>query len=235
MTVLITRPIIDAQETADFLKKNGVETLIDPMMIIEGLNNSQSDIKTFEHIIFTSKNGIRAFIENFDDRSLTAWCVGDETARMAKEEGFHTVHSAQGTAQDLERLITDNLIPQPIIRVWRNGQDDTFSKYLADLGYGVQSLPLYNINPAPELSQATISAIKEKKIEHIIFYSPQTARVTIDNITKAGLTNACDSITAWCISKKTASALDPVIFKEIIIAKAPNEIDLLTPLIARTT
>ena len=235
MNVLITRPVLDATDTVNFLNENNISSQIDPMIIIDWLTPPLVDCSIFNHIIFTSKNGIRGFCQYNDNRDLTAWCVGDETASLAKKNSFKTIHSAQGSSHDLTKLIVKEIKPQEMLRICRKDQKDTLINTLIGKGYTITPLAVYKATPTPNLSVETINAFNQNKITDIVFYSPQSAHITVKNIHKANVTDACRNITAWCISKNTAQALESIIFNEIIIAKAPNQRDLLTPLIARKT
>lgn len=233
MTVLITRPIQDAKTTASALNLHKVSSILDPMTLVEFVNYPDINTSNIPHIIFTSKNGVRAFCQTCDARDFTAWCVGNETAKLAQEHGFQTCHSAQGDKDDLFALITKKIEPQPMLRVARIDQKDVLTQNLQSHSYPVTSLPLYRVISTSTLSGETTKALQQQEISNILFHSPKAARITVENIIQSTLTDACRKITAWCISKKTAEALDPIQFKEIVIAHRPNENDLLNPLIAR--
>lgn len=235
MIALITRPALDAPNTAKKLNQHNVETLTCPMIEIEWATDINIDISQFQHIIFTSKNGVRSFCNHSTKHNLIAWCVGDETADFANKNGFSTVFSAKGTAADLSQLIKDKTSPQPMLRVTRLDQTDKLSAILNNDGYAVTSLPLYRTTPINGLSTDIIKALKDNRITDILFYSPYTARITVKNIQASNVGDACRKITAWCISKKTGAALDALSFKDVIIADKPNEQALLEPLITRKT
>ncbi len=232
MTVLITRALADAQQTAALLHLQQINTLIDPLIAVEFLK-STLDVSGFDDVIFTSKNGVRSFCQNYNHRHATAWCVGDKTANLAQESGFETVYSAHGNADNLAVLITQKTSKKPMLRINQNQNKDPLFDHLTSYGYTLQLLTLYRIIEQTSFSQKTIQALKEKNIQHLLCYSPKSAELLHKNLVASNLQDACSMITVWCISKGTANALGDLEFNDIIIAENPNEEALLTPLIAR--
>ncbi len=234
MTVLITRARIDLEKTCLFLQKHQIDFYCDPMIEIDLFDKKNISYPLdVEHIIFTSKNGVRGFCQNDKNRQFTAWCVGDETAELARKHGFKEVHSASGNAQNLYDLIVTKSPSQKFLRVARLNQKDVLTEKLTQKGYVITSLPLYKTVHTSNLNTHTRQAIEQQKIQHILFYSPKTAHITMDNIVRANLQNACRDMAVWCISNHTAKVLKPFSFKEVIVAGAPNERDLLEPLVKR--
>lgn len=234
MTVLITRPEHDAKKTADFLISKGIDCVIDSLISIKAtLIPLPENLNSYHDIIFTSKNGVRRFCEQSNHREMIAWCVGDQTAQEAKDFGFKTVYSADGNAQDLENLIIQKSASNRFLRISRGDQKDMLSYHLKDKGYDITALPLYTTKIKTSFSKKTMDSIRQGKITDLLIYSPHTAKVTQQAFLELENRDACRKITVWCISKNTADALAPDLFKDIVVAAQPKEDSLLRPLLLR--
>ena len=84
-SILITRPIIDAEILAEKLQRHGFTPLIIPMMEVKFLPDAILPDDESNGLIFTSANGVRALMhqlqnhqQNFKTEitSLTSLCCG---------------------------------------------------------------------------------------------------------------------------------------------------------------
>ncbi|GEM_PF-114907 len=57
-----------------------------------------ADVPSFDGVVFTSKNGVRAFCQQSHFRKTCAFCVGEATAKAATEAGFAEVFAGAGDA-----------------------------------------------------------------------------------------------------------------------------------------
>lgn len=102
--VWVTRTTEGARRTARAVEALGYHTLVAPVLKIQALKPI-IDPHSFDGVIFTSRNGLNAFSSLCGRRALTAWCVGDATARAAGEKGFQPVISAGADSKALVALI----------------------------------------------------------------------------------------------------------------------------------
>lgn len=105
--ILVTRPAPSGSDFArDLRARLGVraEVVVAPLMRIEGVG-SLPDLDDVGALVFTSRNGVAAYAARTARRDIPAVCVGDATARAAREAGMAAV-SAAGAAADLLALIT---------------------------------------------------------------------------------------------------------------------------------
>ena len=61
----------------------------------------------------------------------------------------------------------------------------------------------------------------------MLIYSPRSARLLVDRVTRAGLVSACARLVACCISAEAADALADIAFGDIRIAAHPDQDSLL--------
>lgn len=122
----ITRPEESAQVFLEDLRLScvcGFDAVISPSYSIDFLLPLDCDYE-FEHLIFTSMNGVRAAKAMQLQCDGTAWCVGDETSKLAARSGFRAV-SADGDARSLFNLVNQEYVGGRILHV--SGQHTRFN------------------------------------------------------------------------------------------------------------
>ena len=104
MKVWVTRARPGAERTAERLVALGFTPLVVPLLEIRPLD-ATLDLADVQALAFTSLNGVAAFAALSPDRALPVFAVGDATARAARDAGFASVRSAEGSLNDLATLI----------------------------------------------------------------------------------------------------------------------------------
>ena len=94
--LLNTRPEADAVELTDFFEDANIPVINDPLIQVKFLDGPVPDIANVSGLIFTSRNGVRAYVQRSEFRGLHVYAVGDATARFAAEQG--SLFGAQGVA-----------------------------------------------------------------------------------------------------------------------------------------
>ncbi|MDP3854686.1 uroporphyrinogen-III synthase [Phenylobacterium sp.] len=94
--IWITRAQPGAAATAARVRDMGHEAFVAPLLEVRNLPDPGLDLEGVGALAFTSTNGVRAFAELTDDRSLRVFAVGQATAQAAKAAGFKRVLSADG-------------------------------------------------------------------------------------------------------------------------------------------
>lgn len=105
--VWITRARPGALATAERVRALGFEALVDPLLAVTFLD-AELDVSSVAGLAFTSANGVEAFARLSGARDLPVFVVGRATARAAQAQGFASVSSADGDAEDLCNLIAAN-------------------------------------------------------------------------------------------------------------------------------
>jgi uroporphyrinogen-III synthase len=223
--VLITRPDEDAAPLARLLESRGHECLIEPMLAIRYLDGEMPDPAGFQGLIFTSANGVRAFLRQSALRTATAWCVGDATARAAKEAGFGDVRSAAGDVQSLADHIAAEASPAdgPLLHVAGSTVAGDLAGLLLGAGFAVERAVLYEAETREILSAAAREALASGTIDAVALFSPRTARTFARLVRTAGLGEACGTIDMLCLSRAVADALDDLPRKRLLIADEPTQ------------
>ncbi|MEC8087005.1 MAG: uroporphyrinogen-III synthase [Pseudomonadota bacterium] len=227
---LITRPREDAAALATALNLRGIPSVIAPMMQTEFLSEDiESDLVSAQAVLFTSRNGVRAFVRVSDRRDQQIYAVGDSTATLAIENGFTNVKSANGDSKDLATLVKDRLRPQdgPLIHISGKTVAGDLSGILSVAGFQVARQALYQAKPISALSADVVAAIRNGEIKYVLFFSPRTARIFSDLFESADLTEHCRDIEAICLSKAIRAELQRKYWKEQRTATEPTMESLL--------
>lgn len=232
MRVLVTRPKDDSAALQQELHKRGFEVQLDPMLVIRRMEDAAIDLEGAQGLLFTSSNGVRAFEALNSERGLTAWCVGDETARTAKAAGFKDLHSAAGDVDALAEYVIAHSKPADgkLVHIAGSVTAGDLAGALRAAGFSVDRLPLYKAVPATALGESTKSAFRQGLLDAVLFFSPRTAATFVTLVEVSGLENACRTVDAYCLSAGVAQAVGKLPWRRIVIAAEPTRAALLAAL-----
>ncbi len=232
MKILVTRPEPDASRLAQRLKAAGHDPLIEPLMSVEYLEASAElpgALKDAQAIAFTSANGVRALARCYTGRHLPVFAVGDATAAAARQAGFSTVHGAAGDVDHLAADIAARLDPGAgsIVHIAGSVVAGDLQGTLAAHGFQVDRHVLYAMTASASLSPEVIAQITRASLEAALVYSPRSGRILVDLVNKAGLQEACQAITCYCLSANVAAAVADLPFANCLVAATPDEAALM--------
>lgn len=229
MRVLLTRPEVDARATASVLRDLGHDVIVDPVLDIRFAEAVRPDLDGVSHWLATSRNGVRALVHFDADRSVPLLAVGSSTAALAREEGFSTVHDANGDVSDLIRLVRQQVPAEGGILFHAAGSEVSgdLAAALAGVGYRVRRQVLYAAVPANALRPETLAALDNHAVDAVLFYSPRSAASFAALVAASGRLDECRSVAACCISQRAAVALQNISFRRVLAAPRPRQSDLL--------
>jgi len=110
MQIVVTRPSEDAEPLAAALRDMGVEPVLEPLMFIENIDGAALDLTSYQALLITSANGVRALATRSATRDTRILAVGDASAQAARQAGFQNVESSEGNVKTLARLASDRLL-----------------------------------------------------------------------------------------------------------------------------
>lgn len=228
MKVLITRPREDAEDTAQKLAALGHEGIVAPLLATEFGAGTAPDLDGVQAVLFTSANGVKAWVHRRGPAHATAFAVGPQTSEAAKGAGFGDVRNADGDSRKLALMVRDQARPEAgtLVHV-HGGEGGALAQELRGHGYHVREEVLYRVMPAELAGEAT-ALLATGAVDAALFFSPRSARIFRELAQKAGWPT--QSLLAACISPAAAKALAPLSFAEIRIAAAPNQAALLAVL-----
>ncbi len=174
--LLLTRPVAAARRFA-FQLGMSVETLIAPLIEIECLEVDPGPL-AFTGIILTSENGAAAAgrLTGLPNR---AFCVGDRTADVAREEGFVPV-SAQGDANALVALILSRKEAGPLLYIRGEHVRGDLAERLNAAGVMVQEIVGYRQQSQP-LSPEALVALAGNRPVILALFSPRTVSILLES------------------------------------------------------
>lgn len=228
---LITRPREDSADAAIALARRGITPVLAPMMRIEyATADIENEVALSQAILFTSRNGVRAFSKLTPRRDIAVFAVGDSTATLARDNGFLNVESAQGDSADLARLTIDRLEVSGGLLFHAAGATvaGDLTDALNKAGFKTVRRTLYEAKAVDALDDETATALRDRTLDYVLFFSPRTGRIFVDLVEKAGLARTCDSLTALCLSDAVASEIADIDWRATVIAELPTTAALLS-------
>ncbi len=223
----VTRPILDAPKQEIILQKNGYKTICFSLLDIQ-IHKKTIDTSDCQAVIFTSANGIRAFVQNKGDLNLPVYAVGESTKQQALEYGFKKVISANGDINDLSDVIKENLNPNNGTLYHSAGSiiAKDLGALLDSFGYNVRRVALYDALPCEHISEYLQKSIKNNEIKGVLLMSPRTADIFVRLINKYVLDKYIQNMVIFSLSNTVASKCSGF-GANIIVAKTPTNDSLM--------
>lgn len=231
--VLVTRPQPEADDFAGDLGRLGYTAIIEPMLTIHSAGFDLESAGDYGGLVFTSVNAVRAVAGSGFDRDVPVYCVGDQTARAAAER-FDNVMSAQGTQAELIDLIGKNYKgSRPLLYLCGEQVTGDLAAALGKKAVAIVPLVVYRAEAAVQFSPACLSAIKEKTLAAVTFFSARTARVFFELVAWHGLQDDLDPIKLLSISEAVLKSVPSYGHGRTYTAQTPDR-DGMTKLVKNT-
>ena len=228
MRLLVTRPAVEAEATAEQLRALGHAPIICPLLIVRQLTGVEVDLNGVQALLFTSATGARAFAAQRSERSIPAIAVGDATAEVTRALRFMRVRSAQGDGSALVDYVRETLDPARGALLHISGADVTeISAGLAAAGFEYRRSILYEAAPVTALPQQAASMVRGGAFDGVLFFSPRSANTFVRLLQSAGLTGRCRDAHAFCLSAAIAGEVAALPWATVHTAPAPNQAALL--------
>ena len=170
---LITRPRVDAEEIVAALQVRGINSVITPMMTIFYASKvPKSVIKGLYAILFTSRNGVRAFAQFSKDRDFLVFTVGSSTAALASELGFKNIGSSEGDSKELINLVKTALRPSDgrLLHVSGLNTVGNIADALSTQGFDIERRAFYEARPVRNLSEGTVMKLRDGFFDYVLFF-----------------------------------------------------------------
>lgn len=236
MAVLVTRPAPDCEATAEVLRRRGFEPMLAPMLVFQALPFHIEDDRDFRGLILTSTNALRAIALHPLPRlqGLPAFVVGARTAQAAREAGFRDVRIAEGDAASLRDLIVANAPERrgvaPLLYLSATDVSRDLGGELGLRGINIVAVPVYRMARLDDFTDAVRAAFARQAIGAVLHYSRRSAQAFIAATRRAGLEISALALPQICLSETIAATLREAGADRLIVAKTPNETDLLDAL-----
>ena len=222
--VLNTRPLEDAAELNERLSHLGMTVVSEPLLQISFFDVLAPELENFKALIFTSRNGVRAFGRVSAQRDIPVFAVGDSTAQFARESGFQQVRSADGNVESLVALIAETIKPTsgPLLHVAGSVTAGDLSGELQRLGYEIIRKVMYESRMSDELSTRTIQMIRNGAVDCVALFSPRTACTFARLAEHSGILERCREMSVMCLSTAVAVPVNGIPWRHVLIASEPT-------------
>ena len=222
-TILFTREGHDKEATALF---PDATILCEPMLSLASLE-APAPIQNPAAIVVTSANAIDHAAWPVAWLALPLYAVGEQTAARAREKGFATIITGDGTVETLEPLLA--VSPRPLL--YARGADIT--KDLAS-ACGAVDWIVYRADPVMKLSENIRSQLARRSIDIVVLTSPRAAENFINLLRREGLADASISITLLCLSERVVESASGLTWRGVHRAATPSRAGIFETLAVLT-
>lgn len=155
----------------------------------------EADINPADNLIFTSKNGVKAFLKKYNPSELTesikVFCVGTKTKEFLESYNFNVLEFADYGA-DLAKIIIDNYADRSFTFFCGVSRREEIPTLFKEKNIPLQEIKVYT------------TSLNNKKFEQsfdgILFFSPSGVESYLSK-------NVLKAETCFCIGTTTARAL----------------------------
>ena len=232
--VLITREKKSAEGTAKAVRELGHIPIILPLfeVIDTGTDFPKLD---FDGIIFTSRNAVEIFVEratNPANFALTAYCVGETTAQLAKECGFQKLVTGTGGGAKLaEKMLSDHeLAGKNLAYPTTSDRSFDMAEALAKGRIIVTTIEIYQVQILEPQLVDLQRIIESETPECAFIFSQNSGRHLCNTIARLENKALFRQMSALAISDKAATQVLSYPWRNVYVAKEPSEAAMLKQL-----
>ena len=207
MNILITRPLIDAEDLMGKFFSLGHKIIHIPTLKISSVKAEPIDESQYNAFIFTSANAIRSLKVTKQDKSKLCFCVGAITEKIARMSGYNNTVSAGGTVNALKNLvINSNQVNEQSKIAYFCGDNISYDLdlELKKEGLKVKKIINYKSEKITDLNDENKKIISNHPPDIIFVYSARSAVSFIEIVKKYSLYTLMTGSKVMCISKKVA-------------------------------
>jgi uroporphyrinogen-III synthase len=230
MNILITRPLIDAEDLMEKFFNFGHKIIHLPTLKILSANINPINSDDFDAFIFTSANAIRNLKLVNTNKNLYCFCVGSITEKIARQSGYTNTFSAGGTVNALKNLImiSDKINKNSKIAYFcgDNISYDLDSE-LKKKGLKIKKIINYFSEIITDLNEDNKKLIERYPPDLIYIYSSRSAESFIAIVKNYSLNPLMTQSTIMCISEKVANIFKSQKWKKIEIFNPGDEMTKL--------
>ena len=216
-TVWITRTVPAAFKSAANWANAGYAAAVGPILDVTKPREAPDLPPPDGIVVFTSSNAAKAFADYTLYRKWAVVTVGLQTKYVCHDLGFRDVITANGTSEDVTRLLLETYTTdRPIYHCAGNHVRGTIIEDLKAKGYRAQRDLYYLTMPVKELPK-----IDTSKLDYVTLYSPLAAKTLID------FAPDLTGVTVMSLSAAIDAAFGDYPCKAKFIAAEPNEPSLI--------
>src|SRR5919202_3990533 len=158
MHLLVTRPGVEAERTADILRARGHAVTVAPVLKVETVAAAVFGAGPYAAVVMTSANAARVIADHARRAELVrlpVFTVGRHTAEAVRATGFDDVIAADGGAPELTRLIAAKVGGSGATLVYFAAQERSsdLAAALEPHRLSVETVVVYRTVPSPDLAR----------------------------------------------------------------------------------
>ncbi len=227
-TVLITRPVDDAAETARMAEALGFIPVIAPVMAVHDVAAPLPDPGLYKAIIFSSANGVRSFERRMVGdvyANLPVFAVGDHTALAARNAGFTTVHSGAGTMVSLIPVIQRELnVPARLLHLRGRDRREDPRQYLPlNEGWAFDDVILYETRGIEKFDPSVVAALRSGAVQAVVLYSAKSADCFVSALRQDWPEASLPGTKALCLADSVVESARQLNWAEILVSHRPDQ------------
>ena len=227
MNILITRPLIDAEDLMGKIFSLGHKIIHIPTLKISSVKAAPIDANQYNAFIFTSANAIRNLKVLKQNKSKLCFCVGAITEKIARMSGYNNTVSAGGTVNALKNLIISSSQINEKSKIAYFCGDNVFYDLDLELkreGIKTNKIINYTSEKIIDLNEENKKIISSHPPDIIFVYSARSAESFIEIVKNHSLYPLMTGSKVMCISKKVADIFTINNWKKIKIFNAGDEL-----------
>jgi len=229
--LFVTRPEPDAERTAASLRGHGHKVTVAPLLRIEAIRDAEIGWGPWAAILVTSANAAPAIARHArfaELRTLPVFAVGERSAQAMRAAGFADVTSADGDAEDLDRVAGASLTRgTPLLYLAGADRSGDLAGALTARGLAVRTVVVYRAVAAAAFPPVVATALTDG-IDGVLHFSRRSAEAYVNAVYAAGLAEpALKKPAHFCLSAQVAEPLTGAGATRIQIAPQPTEAALI--------
>ena len=226
MNILITRPLIDAEDLMGKLFSLGHKIIHIPTLKVKPITNQECDAKNYDAFIFTSANAIRNLKLLNEDKKKLCFCVGSITEKIVRQKGYSNTISAGGNVNALKNIILNSDFDKRKKIAYFCG-DYIATDLDIDLkreGYFIDKVINYSSEKIIDLNNENKKILNNHPPDIIFVYSKRSAESFVELVKKYTLNGLMTGSRVLCISEKVLNVFKQLEWKNLEVFEPGEEI-----------
>ena len=226
MNILITRPLIDAEDLMGKLFSLGHKIIHIPTLKVKPITNQECDAKNYDAFIFTSANAIRNLRLLNEDKKKLCFCVGSITEKIVRQKGYSNTISAGGNVNALKNIILNSDFDKRKKIAYFCG-DYIATDLDLDLrreGYFIDKVINYSSEKIIDLNNENEKILNNHPPDIIFVYSKRSAESFVELVKKYTLNGLMTGSRVLCISEKVLNVFKQLGWKNLEVFEPGEEI-----------
>ena len=227
MNILITRPLIDAEDLMGKFFTLGHKIIHMPTLKISPVKSEPIDGSQYNAFIFTSANAIRNLKVIKQDKSKLCFCVGTMTEKITRMLGYNNTISAGGTVNALKNLIiSSSQVNENSKIAYFCGDNVSYDLDLELKKEGIKTNKIINYisEKITDLNVENKKIISSHPPDIIFVYSARSAESFIEIVKNYSLYPLMTGSKVMCISKKVADIFTINNWKKVKVFNPGDEL-----------